>query len=438
MAKDPQSEPDSGNGNGGLFGRLSLSERTWTLEALRNETVGGILMLTAAAAALIVANSGLAEWYQKISETVIGPEALHLDLTVSDWAADGLLAIFFFVAGIELKYELQLGSLAKPSKAAVPLAAALGGMILPALLYIGVNVFAEDGRVTGWGIPMATDIAFALAVLAVVGRNLPVALRAFLLSLAVVDDLGAILVIAIFYSDYFNAWEFAASVAFLALYAYLQKRRFVGWPVYFVIVFIAWGFMHASGVHATVAGVAAGLLTRVKKDPGEEKSPGDIAEHRWSPISAGFAVPIFAFFAAGVSLGDESVGEVLASPVALGVIIGLVVGKPIGVVGTAWLMAKFTRAQLSSHIKWRDVLAVGLLAGIGFTVSLLISELAFTDDQTLNAAKLGVLAASLLAAVLATIMLRSRNRYYAQVAAVEEADEDQDGIPDVYQEDRNA
>lgn len=439
MAEDPQSEPDSDNGNSGLFGRLSLSERTWTLEALRNETVGGILMLTAAAAALIIANSGLAEWYQELSETVIGPEALHLDLTVSDWAADGLLAIFFFVAGIELKYELQLGSLAKPSKAAVPIAAALGGMILPAVLYIGVNVFAEDGRVTGWGIPMATDIAFALAVLAVVGRNLPVALRAFLLSLAVVDDLGAILVIAIFYSDYFNAWEFAASVAFLALYAYLQKRRFVGWPVYFVIVFIAWGFMHASGVHATVAGVAAGLLTRVKKDPGEEKSPGDIAEHRWSPISAGFAVPIFAFFAAGVSLGGESVREVLASPVALGVIIGLVVGKPIGVVGTAWLMAKFTKAQLSSEIKWRDVLAVGLLAGIGFTVSLLISELAFSSDaETLNAAKLGVLAASLLAAVLATIMLRSRNRYYAEVAAVEEADEDQDGIPDVYQQDRKS
>lgn len=431
MAED---KAESGNGGNGLFGRLSLSERTWTLAALRDETVGGILMLVAAAAALIMANSPLGDFYQELSETTIGPEALHLNLSLAVWAADGLLAIFFFVAGVELRYELQLGSLANPAKAAVPIAAAIGGMVIPALIYVGVNLAHSDGQLQGWGIPMATDIAFALAVLAVVGRRLPVALRAFLLSLAVVDDLGAILVIAVFYSKGFDAASFAAAVGLLIAYGLLQRFRFRGWPVYLGLAVLAWGFMHASGVHATVAGVAAGLLTRVKPDPGEEESPGHAAEHVVRPISAGIAVPIFAFFAAGVDMRGESLGETLATPVALGVTLGLVLGKPIGVVGVAALMAKFTRARLSSAIKWRDVFAVGLLAGIGFTVSLLISELAFTEDELLlDAAKIAVLLASVISAILATFVLLSRNRYYAEVAEIEERDENMDGIPDVYQ-----
>ncbi|MAT61542.1 MAG: Na+/H+ antiporter NhaA [Micrococcales bacterium] len=427
-------EPKNGS-NGGLFDRLSLSERKWTLEALRNETVGGVLMLTAAAVALVLANSQFGDWYAELSQVTFGPEALKLNLSLSVWAADGLLAIFFFVAGVELRHELQLGSLAQPSKAAVPIAAAVGGMALPAILYVAVNLFAENGELTGWGIPMATDIAFALAVLAVVGRRLPVALRAFLLSLAVVDDLGAILVIALFYSEYFNPGEFAIAVALLALYGFLQQKRFTGWPIYLAIALVAWGFMHASGVHATVAGVAVGLLTRVKKDPGETEAPGDRAEHIIRPISAGLAVPIFAFFAAGVDMRGETLSEVLGNPIALGVIAGLVIGKPIGVIGTAWLMAKFTRASLSSSVRWRDVLAVGLLAGIGFTVSLLISELAFAEGLELDAAKIGVLAASVLAALLATVVLLSRNRFYAEMDSIEEADVNQDGIPDVYQKD---
>jgi NhaA family Na+:H+ antiporter len=426
------------NNSGGLFGRLSLSERNWTLEALRDETVGGVLMLAAAAAALILANSPWGDLYAEISDTVVGPEALHLNLSLTVWAADGLLAIFFFIAGVELRYELQMGSLANPAKAAVPIAAAIGGMLIPAAIYAAVNVSLVDGQPKGWGIPMATDIAFALAVLAVVGRRLPVALRAFLLSLAVVDDLGAILVIAVFYSKGFDPASFAFAIALLVAYGVLQRFRFRGWPVYLALAVAAWGFMHASGVHATVAGVMAGLLTRVKPDPGEDEhdTPGHAAEHVIRPISAGFAVPVFAFFAAGVDLRGQDLADTLSSPVALGVILGLVLGKPIGVVGVAALMAKFTRARLSEAIKWWDVFAVGLLAGIGFTVSLLITELAFSADESLlNAAKIAVLLGSVISAVFATFVLLSRNRHYAELAAVEEADADHDGIPDIYQRD---
>ncbi len=409
-----------------VFDRPSLSQRQWVLNALRDETVGGILLLVAAVAALIIANSPLSDWYQELSSTRIGPDItlgpIHLDLNleIATWAADGLLAIFFFVAGVELHHELRLGTLANPAKAAVPLAAAVGGMLVPAIIYVVVNAVG-GGDLGAWGIPMATDIAFALAVLAVVGRNLPVALRAFLLSLAVVDDLGAIIVIAIFYSKGFDAVSFVISISLLVVYGLLQRKRVRGAPIYVVLAVLAWAFMHESGVHATIAGVAAGMLTRVKPDPGEDESPGHRAEHVVRPISAGFAVPIFAFFAAGVALEGTSVGDVLGNPIAIGVMLGLVIGKPIGVVTTAVLMAKFTRAELSREIKWADVAAVGFLSGIGFTVSLLIAELAF-DDGTLelSAAKLAILVASVVSALLASLALIRRNRHYRETSVVEE------------------
>ncbi len=439
MTVSSNGERDNGAGgdSGGLFGRVSWPERQWLTGALRDETVGGVLLLVAATVALVWANSPWGDTYQSISDTVVGYAPWHLDLSLSTWAADGLLAIFFFVAGVELRYEMQLGTLANPRKAAVPIAAALGGMIVPAVIYAVVNVTMADGQPGGWGIPMATDIAFALAVLAVVGRSLPLALRAFLLSLAVVDDLGAILVIAVFYSKGFDPASFAISVGLIALYGILQWRRVKGWPLYLAIALAAWVFMHASGVHATVAGVAVGLLTRVKRDPGEAESPGERAEHVVRPISAGFAVPVFAFFAAGVDLRGTDIAGTLTSPVAVGVILGLVLGKPVGVIGTAWLTARFTRASLSESIRWRDILAVGLLAGIGFTVSLLISELAFPDDSSLlNSAKLSVLIASVISAVIASFVLLGRNRYYGQLRELEDRDDDGDGVPDVSQNDR--
>ena len=427
MEEPNRPHPDRDGPTTEVFERPSLRQREWVLKALRDETVGGILLLIAAVTALILANSPAVDLYTSLADAEIGPVIsigpIHLDLhlAVATWTSDGLLAIFFFVAGVELHHELKLGTLANPAKAAVPLAAAVGGMLVPAAFYFAANTLAADGQVKGWGIPMATDIAFALAVLAVVGRNLPVALRAFLLSLAVVDDLGAIIVIAVFYSKGFDATSFAIAVGLLALYWFLQRRRVRGWPIYVGLAVTAWAFMHESGVHATIAGVAAGMLTRVKPDPGEEDSPGHRAEHVIRPISAGLAVPLFAFFAAGVSLQGTEVGEVLANPVAIGVILGLVVGKPIGVVGTALIMARFTRAELSKDITWSDVAAVGLLSGIGFTVSLLIAELAFDDGSlSLSAAKLAILAASAISALFATVAILSRNRHYRSTSEIEE------------------
>jgi len=418
-----------------LFERLPIGERNWLLPALRDETVGGVLLLIATVIALVWVNSPWGDSYIALSEVTIGPDFLHLNLTLAEWAADGLLAVFFFIAGVELRHELELGTLANPAKAAVPIAAAIGGMVVPAAFFVAINASTHSEHLQGWGIPMATDIAFALAVLAVVGRRLPVALRAFLLSLAVVDDLGAITVIAVFYSEGFIAWSFFVSLAALALYWVLQRERFSQWWVYVLLAVVAWVFMLNSGVHATVAGVLVGLLTRVRTDPGEEESPGARAEHKIRPVSAAICVPIFAFFAAGVDLRDANIIETIGSPVALGVIVGLVLGKPIGVVGTAWVMARFTKAKLSEDIRWRDVIAIGMLAGIGFTVSLLIAELAFPGDiEGTDAAKIGILLASVLAAGLATLVILSRNRYYAVLAAREERDEDHDGVPDVYQQ----
>lgn len=419
-----------------VFERLPLSERSYVLRALRRETVGGALLLVAAVAALVWANSPWRSSYTELTEITVGPAALHLDLTLAVWAADGLLAVFFFVAGLELKHELVLGSLSDRAKAVVPVVAALGGMALPALLYVAV-ILALDERdaLVGWGIPMATDIAFALAVLAVMGSKLPVALRAFLLTLAVVDDLGAILVIAIFYSDKFALVPFLVAVALMVLWVVLQRMRVEGWYVYVPLALVVWGFMHASGIHATVAGVALGLLTRVRKDPGEDEAPADRWEHAVRPISAGICVPLFAFFSAGVTfVGTEQGFAILTEPVVIAIVVGLVLGKPIGVLGGAWLVARFTRASLSSTLRWADVGAVGVLAGIGFTVSLLIGELAFEGEALLTAeAKIGILSASVLAALLATIALKGRERAYAAYNDVEEADSDGDGVPDVYQ-----
>ena len=406
-----------------VFERLSRPERRHVISALRDETVGGVLLLVAAALALIVANSALYVTYLRVSNAELGPEALHLHLPVSVWAADGLLAVFFFVAGLELKHELVLGTLSKPAKAAVPIVAALAGMAVPAALYALINAVNHRGSPEGWGIPMATDIAFALAVLAVVGRRLPVALRAFLLTLAVVDDLGAIAVIAIFYTDSLSFGYLAIGVVGLVAYAILQHRRVRSPWIYVPLVAVVWWAVHSSGIHATVAGVAFGLLTRAKPDPGEDQPPTDRLDHYIRPWSAAVCVPIFAFFAAGVHIGDTSLASALTTPEAIGILIGLVIGKPLGVFGGAWLTARFTHAELDPTLRWRDILTVGVLSGMGFTVALFVAGLAFGGKPDLLAStKLAVLAASVVAAALSAVSIRSRNRYYAELEASEQLD----------------
>jgi len=401
-----------------LFDRPPPAERSWLLHALRGETVGGLLLLIGALLALLWANSRWGDAYASLVAWTIGPEALHLNLSLGTWAADGLLAVFFFVAGLELKHELVHGTLSRLSQAVVPVAAALGGMVVPAAIFaVIVSQSTNPSATMGWGIPMATDIAFALAVLAVVGRALPVALRAFLLTLAVVDDLGAIIVIAVFYPTGFHVWPFIGAIACLAIYWFVQKQRIRTPFLYVPLALITWWLMHTSGVHATVAGVALALLTRTRTDPGEQRSPADRLQSMLLPLSAGLCVPLFAFLAAGVDLRSIGLIDAITTPVGVAVIIGLVVGKPIGVFGGAWVTARFTRASLSPEISWKDVAAVGLLAGIGFTVALLVCELAYPASvANLASGKAAVLTASVIAAVLASIVLLARNRHYRSQA----------------------
>ncbi|MEV5463360.1 Na+/H+ antiporter NhaA, partial [Streptomyces cellulosae] len=419
-----------------VLDRLSLPERTYVADALRTETVGGVLLLAAAVTALLWANiPALRESYESVSHFHLGPAALGLDLSVAHWAADGLLAIFFFVAGIELKRELVAGDLRDPKAAALPVAAALCGMAVPALVYVVTNV-TGGGSLAGWAVPTATDIAFALAVLAVIGTSLPSALRAFLLTLAVVDDLFAILIIAVFFTDQLNFAALGGAVVGLAVFWLLLRKGVRGWYVYVPLALVVWALMYNSGIHATIAGVAMGLMLRCHRHEGEAHSPGEHIEHLVRPLSAGLAVPLFALFSAGVSVSGGALVDVFTKPETLGVVLGLVLGKTFGIFGGTWLTARFTKASLSDDLAWGDVLAVSSLAGIGFTVSLLIGELAFEGDQTMTGeVKAAVLLGSLIAATLATVLLKIRNAKYRRLWENEERDEDADGIPDVYEED---
>jgi NhaA family Na+:H+ antiporter len=414
-----------------LLTRGSWSEAERFSEILRKETVGGVLLLVAASAALLWANSPWSSAYRAMSDFAIGPESLHLRLSLSAWAADGLLAIFFFVVGLELKREFVAGDLRDPRRAALPIAAAIGGMVVPAAIYLGINLIAgHPENLDGWAVPIATDIAFALAVLAVLSTHLPTALRTFLLALAVVDDLLAITVIAIFYTDHLSLGPLALALIPAGLFAMAVQRGVRRWWVLVPLAVATWALVHASGVHATVAGVVLGFVVPVLG----RHSVAEQFEHRMRPLSAGVAVPVFAFFAAGVTVGGwHGLGESLLHPVTVGVIVALVLGKPLGVFITTFLLARFTGASLDDDLAWRDVLGVALLAGIGFTVSLLIGELAFGYGTLTGAdAKIGVLTGSVAAGVLAAVVLVSRNAVYRRIHALETADADHDGVPDIY------
>ncbi len=448
MNSTPPSTPPPTAPRGTVFARGSYSEALRIGEILRKETVGGALLVAAAIIALVWANSPASDSYFALRDFKIGYEPWHLELSLGAWAADGLLAIFFFLVGLELKREFVAGDLRQISKSIVPVAAAAGGVIVPAVIYAVVNLTSPE-TLRGWAIPTATDIAFAVAVLAIIGSHLPSALRIFLLTLAVVDDLIAISIIAFFYTSDLHTTPLLLALIPLAFYAFLAHRfrHFFGmkasaaWLILLPLGVVTWALVHASGIHATVAGVLLGFavpVIRSQAGGGPEAGPGlaEIFEHRFRPISAGIAVPIFAFFSAGVAVGGwDGLVSALADPVALGIILGLVLGKPIGILGTTWILTKATRATLDSSFKWIDIFGVALLAGIGFTVSLLVAELSFGhgslhDDH----AKVGILAASLLAALLATVVLRTRNRQYRQAEELEKVDADQDGIPDVYQD----
>ncbi|WP_138414912.1 Na+/H+ antiporter NhaA [Sinomonas gamaensis] len=397
-------------------------------EILRKETVGGALLLLATVVALVWANSPWSPSYDSLRDLRVGYAPWHLDLTLGEWAADGLLAIFFFVAGLELKREFVAGDLRRPATAVVPVVAACGGVVLPAILFTAVNLTSGGDALRGWAIPTATDIAFALAVLAVISTHLPAALRTFLLTLAVVDDLLAIAIIAVFYSSGVHLPFLALALVPLALFIWLVQRRVRAWYLLLPLAAATWVLMHSSGIHATVAGVLLGFavpVLRSEKAGGPEAGPGlaEHLEHRFRPLSAGVAVPVFAFFSAGVGVGGwDGIRGALADPVAVGIVVALVVGKTVGVFGATWLVTKSRHAGLDPSLAWIDVLGLALLAGVGFTVSLLLAELGFGagsvhDDH----AKVAILAGSVIAAVLAAVVLRSRNRHYRKASAEEEA-----------------
>jgi NhaA family Na+:H+ antiporter len=406
---------------------------------IRTGSAGGLVLMAAAAAAVVWANSPWAEGYHHLWETEVGFrvggwEASH---TLHHWINDGLMAVFFFLVGLEIKREGLVGELASPRKAALPAAAALGGMVVPAALYTLLNA-GGDGA-SGWGIPMATDIAFALGVLALLGSRVPVALKVFLTALAIVDDIGAVLVIAVFYTNKIAWGALGAGLALLAAAA-LCNRMGVRTPVAYVVLGLAsWAFFLASGVHATVSGVllAFTIPARTRIDPEEflshtrdalgrfedacsrgrsvltnerqqdaihdvedaaeaAQAPLQRIEHALHTVVAFAIIPLFALANAGVALPAAG-GDALLHPVTLGIALGLVLGKPLGIVLFSWLAVRARVAALPEGFGWGHLHAVGWLAGIGFTMSLFIAELAFTDPATVDRAKVGIFGASLVA-----------------------------------------
>ncbi|MBO0875523.1 MAG: Na+/H+ antiporter NhaA [Pseudonocardia sp.] len=370
-----------------------------------------MVLLVAAAAALVWANSPAGGAYRDLRDQTVGPGGvhLHLDLTVGEWATEGLLTVFFFVAGLELKRELTVGELAGVRRAVLPVAGAVGGMVVPAVLALLVGGGAP-GMDRAWAIPVATDIAFALAVLALAGAALPASARVFLLGLAVVDDLGAIALIAVLFTDRVALGALGAAAVLCLAYWWLQRRRVTSPLLYVPIAVATWVAVHEAGIHATAAGVALGLLTRARPDPDEEETPVCRLEHRLQPWSAGLCVPLFALFAAGMPMGGAALSGIVADPVAVAVVVGLLAGKLIGIFGASFLVVTLTPAVRPAGLRWPDMLAVSMLGGVGFTVSLLLAELSLPEGPAVDRAKAAVLLASATSSLLAAALLAVRGR----------------------------
>ena len=412
-----------------------------------SEVTGSVLLLACAVAALLIANSPWAEAYNNVLHTYIGVSwgDAEFKLNLHHWINDGLMVVFFFVVGLEIKREMVVGELSSAEKAALPVAAAIGGMVVPAVFYTVFN--AGGAGAAGWGVPMATDIAFALGVLAVFGTRAPLGLKVFLTALAIADDLGAVAVIAIFYTDKINVAALVVAAVLLVV-LFLAVRTGVKNVGFQLLLMVGvWLAVFASGVHATVAGILVAmvipvrprvdlsrfvseteeLLERVQKmdfsrdsifrdklqlnavehvyeRSGEALPIGLVLEHRLHPVQVWLILPLFALANAGVRI-DSHIGEALANPISLGIIAGLVVGKPIGITLMAWLAVKTKLGNLPQGVTWMQVLGAGCLAGIGFTMSLFIADLAWADEALIANAKIGILAASLVSGILGFALL---------------------------------
>jgi NhaA family Na+:H+ antiporter len=413
----------------------------------QTEAAGGMLLLVSAVIALVWANSPWSGAYERLWRTELTFElgGLTLSHSLREWINEGLMAIFFFVVGLEIKREVVTGELRQPRAAALPVVAAVGGMAIPAAMYLAFNAGTEAAR--GWGIPMATDIAFALGVLTIAGRRLPSSLKLFLLALAIVDDIGAIVVIALFYSGGIAFDVLAVGAVLLVTIMALQRAAVRATAVYVALGVGVWLALLQSGVHATVAGVALGMLTpaspfqrpravsmearRVADETEDEPSPPDADAHHWlwlaalsreavsplgrmehllHPWTSFLIVPLFALANAGVVLDADALGTAATSRVAWGVLVGLVVGKVAGITLAAWGATKLGLARLPQGVGWFEIVGVAAVAGIGFTVSLFVAGLAFTEGTDLDAAKLGILGASIVAGVVGAAVLSAAGR----------------------------
>lgn len=372
---------------------------------LEDESIGGKLILVAALLSLVVVNSPLSNqfdafWHLPLS---IGIGSWSLSLDLRHWVNEGLMAFFFLVVGLEIKRELVKGELRDKKTAILPIGAAIGGMILPALIYLAFNWNIEQA-VQGWGIPIATDIAFAVAVLSLLGSRVPLSLKIFLLTLAIADDIGAIFVIALFYAEIINYWFLAAS-ALLIVGIFLFRQRLTN-RVFMVsgLGIVLWVTTHLSGIHASIVGAAMGFLAPVSKSP-SSVGLSEKVERSLLPITTLFVLPLFAFANAGFTLSADALTT--NQTVLWGVVLGLIGGKVFGITLASWLLVKLNLAQLPKDIAWRHVIGIAFIAGIGFTVSIFITELAFDDNQALiNTAKIGIFIASALSAVLGYTLLR--------------------------------
>lgn len=361
------------------------------------QSASAILLLVATFVALALGNSPLASGYAHVLHLPLslGLGSFRLEMTLHHFVNDAMMAVFFFVVGMEIKRELVKGELSSPSRAALPAFGALGGMVVPAAIYAALHSGLPTLR--GWGIPMATDIAFAVAALGVFGSRVPSGLKVFLLALAIVDDIGAVLVIAVFYSSQISVASLALATAGLALCIALGRGGVRSYGVYLLIGAGVWYATYRSGIHATIAGVLLGLITPARPIGDAASSPIDDLEHRLHGWVAFAIMPIFALCNAGVSLDASSLGDPLAQRVAMGVALGLLVGKPLGVTLAAWIAVKLRLAELPSGVTWLPIAGTGLLAGIGFTMALFIAALAFDESVLIAGAKIGILGASALA-----------------------------------------
>lgn len=418
-------------------------------EFLRAEASGGILLIIATVFALIWANSPFADTYHHFWHTYLAIDIgiYTLKYSLHHWINDGLMVIFFFVVGLEIKREFLVGELSSAKKAALPIAAALGGMIVPALLYTLFN--AGGSGASGWGIPMATDIAFVVGILALLGKNVPLSLKIFVLALAIVDDIGAVLVIALFYTSEISLISLIIASVILIVLVALNKLGVRNLLVYTFLGILLWLAFLKSGVHATVAGVLLAfvipvasridtrkfadktealiksfdesgehgedvladegrlsIIHQIEKNCEKILTPLQRFEHGLHPWVSFFIMPVFAFANAGVTLSDDFLSA-LSHPVSLGIILGLFIGKQTGIFLFSWLAVKFRIAEIPDEVNWKKVYGASILAGIGFTMSLFIANLAFTEETILSISKVGILTASLLSGIIGYLFLRS-------------------------------